>query len=351
MGHRGDAADLGFMSRAPTDAPVTRVRDVLVCPTTQAQGDFATHPPAGASAVDLGRDLVLTDFGQAEAELVMNACMPRGHYFVAVRQYGCRYAFVRTLDADVADGPRSFGWDDDNTIFAAMILSRLVRDNGYSLEFAARIVDHADGMQQVIPVYAAEFVASYRLRDDRDWLTAADVQELRQLLDAWWANQATLPERVIRAFNLVEDVVHARVVQRAVPLLVTGFETLLNTNRRQVTKQFQKRVVAVAAEVGAPVSARFARALYEARSEAAHGAPVSMFAAAPPPLPEGAPHLQTPDPAGLEMLAKGQEVVRAVIRRAIEEPAFAAAFASAESVRARWPVYARSRWLRRRESI
>jgi hypothetical protein len=32
------------------------------------------------------------------------------------------------------------------------VLSRLVRDNAHSLEFAARIVDHDDGMQQVIPV-------------------------------------------------------------------------------------------------------------------------------------------------------------------------------------------------------
>jgi len=51
-----------------------------------------------------------------------------------------------------------------------------------ALEYAARIVDHEDGLQQVIPVYTPGFVATYRLRRDRDWLTAAEAEELRQLL-------------------------------------------------------------------------------------------------------------------------------------------------------------------------
>lgn len=172
-------------------------------PTSQAEGDYGTHPPAGAPPVDLGRDLALTEFDQDEADLIMNACMPRGHC-----QYMCLHAFVRTLDAAVAARPDSYSCDVDNTVFTAMLLSRLVRDNGYSLEFAARVVDHADGVQQVIPVYAAEFVASYRLRNDRDWLTGAEAGELRRLLDAWWAVEGAMPERVVRALNLAEDVVH-----------------------------------------------------------------------------------------------------------------------------------------------
>jgi hypothetical protein len=128
-GHHGDAADLPFMGGAPTDAPVERVRDVLLVPTSQAEGDYGTHPPAGAPPVDLRRDLVLTQFDQDEADLIMNACMPRGHYFIAIRQYMCLYAFVRTLDAAVAAGPNAYAWDEDNAIFIAMLLSRLVRDN------------------------------------------------------------------------------------------------------------------------------------------------------------------------------------------------------------------------------
>jgi hypothetical protein len=52
----------------------------------------------------------------------------------------------------------------------------------HSLQFAARIVDHDDGEQQVIPVYAPGVVATFRLRRGRDWLTPAEVEELRKLL-------------------------------------------------------------------------------------------------------------------------------------------------------------------------
>jgi hypothetical protein len=83
---------------------------------TQAQDDYATHPartPTGRSA---------------QAEPAMNADMPRGHYLVAQRQYSCRSAFVRTLDPASDDVPRSFSSDHENTIVAAMIVSRLPRD-------------------------------------------------------------------------------------------------------------------------------------------------------------------------------------------------------------------------------
>jgi hypothetical protein len=56
-----------------------------------------------------------------------------------------------------------------------------VHDNGHSLAWAARIVDHEDAMQQVVPVDAPGYVATYRFRCDRDWLTAAEARELRQL--------------------------------------------------------------------------------------------------------------------------------------------------------------------------
>jgi hypothetical protein len=52
-------------------------------------------------------------------------------------------------------------------IWFAMVLSRLIRDNGHSFAFIARIVDHEDGMQQVIPVNAPDYIPTYRARRDR----------------------------------------------------------------------------------------------------------------------------------------------------------------------------------------
>jgi hypothetical protein len=53
---------------------------------------------------------MLTELGHDEAELVMNACTPRGHYFFAVRQFGSLYAFVLDVDQAVYE-EHDFTWD------------------------------------------------------------------------------------------------------------------------------------------------------------------------------------------------------------------------------------------------
>lgn len=53
-----------------------------------------------------------------------------------------------------------------------MHLSRLVRDNADSMEYAGRIVDYDDGRQQVIPRQDCELGREYRLGRGRDWLDA-----------------------------------------------------------------------------------------------------------------------------------------------------------------------------------
>jgi hypothetical protein len=345
----GDAKHLPlFISSAPTKAPVVRIRDVIVVPTTLVEGDYPDEDeqPAGAPPVALADGMTLEDLPTEDSALVMNACSQRGHYFLGVRQFGARYTFVREVDPAVYEGER-FGWDEGNQLFFAIVLSRLVRDNGHSLEFAARMIDHADGMQQVIPVHAPGFVAGYRLRRDRDWLTASEAAELRQLFADHWPLRDTLPWKVIHALNLSEDVVHLRIFQRSLLLITTALDGLVHSDRRQVSKQFRERLPLLAAEVGVDgVDEQFAGDLYEARSEAAHGAQVSMFRVRPEPeeqaegeeQPEGEPE---PPEAGAEiaaLLALAQDLVRAATRKAIQDPAFREIFASDETVGAKWSV-------------
>jgi hypothetical protein len=74
----------------------------------------------------------------------MNACTPRGHYFVPVRQFGQRYSFVKEVPIEGLK-ERHFAWDTDRTLDDALTLSRLIRDNGYSTQYAARLLDYEDG--------------------------------------------------------------------------------------------------------------------------------------------------------------------------------------------------------------
>lgn len=144
------------------------------------------------------------------------------------------------------------------------------RRPGYSPQYAARVVDHADG-EQVIPQgqHYLDFLPVYRLRNDRDWLIDDQAPQLRELLDAYLTRMNDLPDRVRRAISISEGVVHTRVIERALNLVVIGLEAMLNTNRFQVTRQMVTRIPLLAAAVGG-VDEAFADEMYDHRSRALH---------------------------------------------------------------------------------
>jgi hypothetical protein len=121
--------------------------------------------------------------------------------------------------------------------------------------------------------------------------------------------------------------------QRALLLLATAAEGLIQSDANSVAKQFRERLPRLAEEVGiAGGDEQFARNLYTARSEAAHGAQVSMFHLEPTPeqavagegpeQPHGEP--EPPEAANgvAAPLALAQDLVRAATRKAIEDAAF-----------------------------
>lgn len=342
MRHPGDSRGLGAgasggIGRPPTHAPIERVRDVLLVPTFQSGTleEYRSNPPAGDPPFDLDHGVRICRLPGDERDLVFASCSPRGHYFVPVRQFGQRFAYERELDPAAWERRRSH-WDSSEVLHTVLALSRLVRDNAHGTEFGACVVDHADGEQQVIPADASDAQRAYRLGTDRDWLDDTDAASLRDLLTAYYANEDGRPDRVGRALYVAEAVSRTGVLETALPLLVTGLETVTNTSRQQVRRQFSERVPQIAADVGVQgVTEQLCRELYDARSQASHGAPIQLLS----PL-EGEDDASPAGPSA-EALAKVerlQAVLRATIRKAIEHPEFAATFESEESIRARWPV-------------
>jgi hypothetical protein len=86
----GSAQALDWIGRAPTVSWVARVRDVLLIPNGTAEGDWQKNPPVSSPAVDLGRGLSLTELDQDEAELLLNACTPRGLWGVKTSVLRCK---------------------------------------------------------------------------------------------------------------------------------------------------------------------------------------------------------------------------------------------------------------------
>ena len=297
--------------------------------------EFRAHPPVGDQPRPLGRAVSIEQPGHDLAKLVMNACSPRGHFFVRTRQWGCRYAFVLEHPFTHANDWR---WDPDGILSEAVALSRLVRDNAYSTQYAARVVEHADGERQVIPFDGYESRQAYRLRSDRDWLDETDAAELTALMVAFDGARELLPARLARALWRCEHLTRERYVDIALPAMVAALEGLIGTSHRQVTKQFVTRVPALAGELGVTgVSGRFCRRMYEARSQGFHGADIDLLRA-------------SAQDESVRKVALLQAVLRAAVRRGIEDPAFRAVFADEESIRTRWPVLVRQRYMRWRST-
>jgi hypothetical protein len=116
--HPGDARDLDAIGDAPGSAPIVGIRDVLLFATgAQVTADDRAHPFAGEPAFELSRGARLERLAYKENELVMNACMPRGHFFFPVRQFGSMQALVLPVSDEQFQATR-YGWDPDGTLHA-----------------------------------------------------------------------------------------------------------------------------------------------------------------------------------------------------------------------------------------
>jgi len=229
-------ADVGDFFGPASEAPVTSVRDVILCPTVHGRGDiedYRENPPVGApilrrlQEVDrgpalLGRQMRVDRLDQREADMVLSACTPRGHHFAPVKQFGQRYCFIR--DVDVGEWQtHPYHWDREGVLYDALAISRLVRDHAFSLEYAARIITFGDGEQ--IVAWAARTEA-YSVRQDRDWLTHEDAADLQALLAAYWDASGSLPRRVRRAMWRAEHAASIRWGDVILPILVSGLASI-----------------------------------------------------------------------------------------------------------------------------
>jgi hypothetical protein len=342
----------------PTDAPVSSVRDVIVCVKGGEQvdpDDFRENPPVGAAqwmrhrrdpdnrvgAVNLGRGVRLEHITRADAQLVQFACQPRGHYFFPVGAPNQVYSFVRPMPPSEHEA-HPYRWDPDGVLGDALSLSRFVRDNGFSKQYAARINDYADGEQQVVYLPWAEDAVIWRLHRHREYLAGPEAEELTLLLAAYWEIGDSLPGRISRALWRADYAPRFRWADLVLSFVVSGLEALLTAEQTKFTRNFKRRAAALAEELGVEgVDQAFCERMYKARSEWVHGSRVSLLA--PPTQGE----LEAPSPMGPESpedlsklaeVALLQDLLRTAIRRCIEDQELRTVFSDDTAIQERWPV-------------
>jgi hypothetical protein len=250
----------------------------------------------------------------------MDACVPRGWDPVPVRQFGALYSFVRRH----APEPGYPGFDPDDTVLAAVSLSRLVRPNSVGYEWALRVQHRDDGSERLMPLDpGAGFLGYVDDRRRRSWLDGGEAERLRDLLAAYWRDEDVLPERVKHALWLCEQTSRQQFLDLAWPQVVMGLEALVHVGRSRSGAQFKTRVAALAQEVG--VVGLDDAALDEAwedRSHGVHGSRITF----------------EEDPEAALKFGRLQRTLQLAVRRAIENAEFRSYFESAAAVRTRWPV-------------
>jgi hypothetical protein len=357
MIHEGSmfSADLPrpWLATPPGSTPIAAVSDILLVTgdPNVSSSDPDRYPPilmpefpdgpAGAARdpepIEMGFDVSLLQLEGAQADRVMNACSSRGHYFHPVRQYGQRYTFVKPVEREDWEASL-YGWDSDGVLGDVLAMSRLILDNGYSNEFAARVIERENGEQTVMPLPGGQPV--YRLRHTRDWMTLGEVGELRDLVAAFRSTRDNLPTRVRRALWNADYGPTIRWLDIRVPLLVIAFEGLISTSSSLTRRQFRERVPALAEEAGvAGVTPKLCNEMYAARSRWAHGSHIALARETrTEPEPDADVGAARTDADEVAMVALFEEALRAVVRRCIEDGDFATAFIDGDSVRARWPI-------------
>lgn len=330
--HPADSRDLPVIGRAPTSAPVVQVLDVLIATTGRAheasEEDYDLHPPVADTAqFDLGHGVRIERLPDDIAESVMNACAPRGHYFIPARQFGQRYSYIYE-PAEAAWQQNPYGWDPDERINAAVHLARLVKDNSDSMEFAARIYLHEDGEFQVVPRHDCELGRAYTLHTGRDWLDDREATELRSLLNAYWSVADDLSDRIVRALRRTSSLVTERWVDDRLTEITVALESLVNAGSARVSRQFKDRVTALGVELQVPdITRSWAQKMYNARSSGLHGGRIQLFKTTGPSRTQA-----------VEYVMRLEDVLRRAVRRCIEDPAFRAHFADDATVVAWCPV-------------
>ncbi len=316
------------------------MRDILVIPSPGylADPDEWMEHRAVEGPVDLGNGVMLERLRQVDgvdvAEQVIHASVPRGLNHDATRSFGQLYSFWREIPEAEWNSQGMFNWDTTHAIAEAVVISRLVLDNGHSYEFAGRVFDRDDGHRRIAPLNGYDGRTAYRARKSRFWFTEPEANELRTLLDQYRAAKANLPARVERALGQAERSAQSRFITDAVAHIATGLEALLNTNEEEeITKQFVKRSKQLADELGIDgTSNTYWSWIYKKRSEVVHGAESKLVA------PAGWYESDEEPPADVKKIAKAQDVLRAAVRKAIEDEQFRALFESDEAIAARWPL-------------
>jgi len=315
--------------------PTSKVLDVVIATNNlflQGNTSNASLKPFPGKIETLAEGITIGRLSHDLCNKIMDACDPASYPKQAERGWDQIYCFVRELPDTVADEHRhDLKWDIDNKLQECVALSRLVRPNPASFKYAARIFrDENNDVKSIVPgpingpgahVYVAE-------PTKQSWLDQNDLIQLKRLWCSWLSLK--LPVRIRRAFWLHEYIARTYELNARWAMVVTALESLINTEREQITKQFIKRVPELAKLCKLPkLSSKEINEVYELRSQFIHSGGIDVFIPA-----TGDAEKQRL----IELYARIEEILRVVLMQSIINPEMTNKFADKESVENAFPI-------------
>lgn len=273
-------------------------------------------------------------------DVVYKACESPGEpYEPAHRQYGQLYTIVLFI------GPPEIGtvtsWDGYGYLSKVVTYAQLVHPTSIGFGNTALLIFGPNGeFEQARPGPCRGFSEqAFTIPETRNWLSRAECETVKDLFDN--ADLDTLPDRVARALWNSQHAAYQYFFEVRALLVTSGLEALLHVRtpgkRPRTGAQFINRSVQLATELGLSFTTGEAKALWDHRSDIAHGRDLWAFLKdANGKMPQ--PPQLTKNDERVQRFMKADLILRSAILRCLREPAFARRFESDLTVESAYPL-------------
>ena len=251
---------------------------------------------------------------------IIKACDPPLRGINIIPQDNHLYAWVRKASTGEA-----FPYEGALELNAAIALSRLINPTSTGFRYFVQLSGLTPNPQIIRPIPFKGVGLDVLLGGDaRDWLTEKEANATKELM-AWL--KPNWPVRVHRAYWNHEYAQRLFELDIRFPLIVGGFEALVNTSDRDTTWQFVNRVSQIAAWFHIALTLAELRVAYKLRSKLVHG--------------EGFLHALAgvlPKDDQTALYQKMENLLRLTVRECLRDSSFLMRFDNATSIEHAWPV-------------
>jgi hypothetical protein len=270
----------------------------------------------------LSDDIWIERLEEQLAKNVQKACEPPHYNISGVEHDRHLYAFVQQVP-DV----ETRKYEGLETLHGVLALSRLIQPTSIGDRYCAKVFHYGLPDSSIYSIqYRGISPDVFLSTKQRDWLSVEDAETLRGLMP-WLSKDKAMHYRVHRAYWYHEYVMRSSVLDIRFPLVATGLEALINSDKGDNKKQFCTRVPQLATACGVSLAEAEVEKAWKLRSKLVHA---EAFLYGLDTILPGSEHN--------DLYEKLEAVLRATVLRSLLDESFGNRFRDKDAVDAHWPL-------------